>query len=243
MFKTFLNSLLDFIFPPFCASCHKRMPEGQRGLICSPCWDQAERWEGMRCQRCGAAVSQMNEPQLCPGCLIEDWACDDIRTIGPFRQPLSEAVHLLKYSDRRSAAASLAAQMLKPLSAASEYQGADLIIAVPLHPARQRERGYNQAHLLAVHLSKALGKSSPENVVKRAKHTKTQTRLNKQERRENVKDIFTVKKPELVKGKTVILVDDVLTTGATIGSCARALKEAGAVKVLALTAAAAPLDS
>jgi ComF family protein len=188
-------------------------------------------------------MGRLAAPLLCPGCQIEEWACADIRTIGPFKQPLSDAVHLLKYSDRRSAAAALAGLMRKALSNASEYLKADMIVAVPLHPARKRERGYNQAHLLAVHLSKALDKPAPENIVKRARHTKTQTKLNKQERRENVRGIFEVKRPEMVQGMTLILVDDVLTTGATIGSCARTLLDAGAAKVLALTAAAAPLDS
>jgi len=212
-------------------------------LICQACWDSMERWEAQSCQRCGIRLqAPVQDPMLCPKCRIPDWDCADIRAIGPFKAPLADAVHLLKYSDRRSVVKKLSLFMEQSLAGAEQYRTADLILSVPLHPARKRERGYNQAQLLAQALGNLLGKPCPENIIARARHTKTQTKLNKQQRLENVKDLFTVRKPEQVKGKTIILVDDVLTTGATIGSCAQALLAAGASKVLALTAAAAPLD-
>jgi len=245
MLKSLFHSLLNFIFPPFCASCHKKILQQKSGLICEACWDSLERWEAQCCQRCGEQlqVSPENQmPLLCPKCRIPDWACADIRAIGPFKAPLADAIHLLKYSDRRSVVQKLSHYMEHSISGAEQYQAADLILSVPLHPARKRERVYNQAQLLAQALGKIMNKAYPENIISRARHTQTQTKLNKQQRLENVKDIFTVRKPELVKGKTVILIDDVLTTGATIGSCARTLLEAGASRVLALTAAAAPLD-
>lgn len=245
MLKSLIHSLLNFVFPPFCASCHQKILEQKGGLICEGCWASLERWTPRSCQRCGAQLAEKDEPTiplLCPRCLIPDWACNDIRAIGPFQSPIADAIHLLKYSDRRSVVKKLSLYMEQSLSQAGHYQAADLILAVPLHPARKRERGYNQAQLLAQALGRLLDKPCPENIIARARHTQTQTKLNKQQRLENVKDIFTVKKPETVKGKTVILIDDVLTTGATIGSCARTLLNAGASQVLALTAAAAPLD-
>jgi ComF family protein len=245
MLKSLTHSLLNFIFPPFCASCHQKILQSGSGLICEACWDSLERWGAQSCQRCGqklAAVPEAQEPLLCPSCRIPDWACSDIRAIGPFKAPLADAIHLLKYSDRRSVVKKLSHFMEQSLAEVAHYREADLILAVPLHPARKRERGYNQAQLLAQALGKTWNKLCPENIISRARHTQTQTKLNRQQRLENVKDIFTVKKPELVKGKSVILIDDVLTTGATIGSCAGKLLEAGASKVLALTAAAAPLD-
>lgn len=122
-----------------------------------------------------------------------------------------------------------------------KYKKADMILAVPLHNARKRERGYNQAQLLADQLSKALKIPSPEDIIFRARHTKSQTTLNKEERLRNVEGIFKVKSPERIKDKTVIIIDDVLTTGATIGSCGQSLIKAGAKQALAMTAAAAPL--
>lgn len=245
MLKSLFHSLLNFIFPPFCASCHKKILERKAGLICDECWDSLAKWGPDNCQRCGSQLPGSDEPAvplLCPKCRIPDWACADIRAIGPFQAPIADAIHLLKYSDRRSVAKKLSLYMERSLAGARHYREADLILSVPLHPARRRERGYNQAQLLAQALGKLLDKPCPENIIARARHTQTQTKLNKQQRLENVKDIFTVKRPELVGGKTVILIDDVLTTGATIGSCARTLLNAGASRVLALTAAAAPLD-
>ena len=246
-----LGGLADFVFPPFCAACHGRMPQGQRGAICAACWNGYQRWPENACQRCGQALRASpaavgfplrQDEVLCERCRIPDWGCSGIRTPGPFKKPVADAVHLLKYSDRRSVARDLAAMMAGAAGADLAYRQADLVLAVPLHAARLRERGYNQAQLLADQLGRILGKPSPAGVLARARHTGSQTALNRQQRQENVRDIFRVRRPQAVRGKSVILVDDVLTTGATIGSCGQALLSAGATAVLALTAAAAPLD-
>ncbi|MCU0606469.1 MAG: ComF family protein [Candidatus Edwardsbacteria bacterium] len=233
--------MADFVFPPFCAACHGRMPEGQRGAVCSDCWDAYPRWPAGACQRCGGPAPASGAA-LCDGCRIPDWSCAAVRTPGPFAPPVSQAVHLMKYSDRRSVAATLGTMMAEAARSDDAYAGADLVLAVPLHPARRRDRGYNQAQLLAAAVGRALGKPSPEGVVERVRNTGTQTALDRQQRRANVDGIFRVRRPGAVSGRSVILVDDVLTTGATIGSCGRSLVDAGARAVLALTAAAAPLD-
>lgn len=234
--------MADLLFPPFCSVCQKRMPDGERQPICNACWARTERWMSDACQRCGSKMRQRQRPLLCDRCQIEDWPCADVRTPGPFAGVVAEAVHLLKYSEKPSIARRLAGLMIDSIGQDGCYLQADMVLAVPLHPARKRERGYNQAHLIAREVAAALGLGTSEDILMRTKHTRTQTRLNRAERQENVKDIFQVRDPKRVLGKRIILVDDVLTTGATIGSCARALREAGASEVLALTAAAAPLD-
>lgn len=218
------------------------MPQGQHQPICEECWQRAELWGDGACQRCGSSISIASVPRLCSACRIEDWACSDVRTAGPFRGTVAEAVHLLKYSERRSIARRLAGLMAGSLAPGDRFRQADLITAVPLHRARLRERGYNQAQLLAEELSRIIGIPGDFRSVFRIKHNQTQTKLNRKQRQENVRNIFRSKDPDRVRGKRVILVDDVLTTGATIGACARALLEAGATEVLAMTAAAAPLD-
>jgi ComF family protein len=218
------------------------MPDGEREPVCGACWQKAVLWGQGSCQRCGAPVRDGNAPRLCPGCLIEGWACADVRTPGPFQGTVAEAVHLLKYSERPSIARRLAGLMAASLEPEGRHRRSDLIAAVPLHRAKQRERGFNQAQLLADELSAALGIKTDRKAVARARHNPTQTRLNRQQRLENVRRIFRVPDPWRVRGKRIMLVDDVLTTGATIGSCGQALLEAGAAEVLALTAAAAPLD-
>jgi competence protein ComFC len=235
------SCVVDFVFPPFCAACHRRMPDGQRGAVCTACWSAYPRWQADACQRCGRPGPAGDVP-LCGPCQIPDWGCSSVRTPGPFVAPLSEAVRLLKYSDRRSVAATLAGLMVEAAHGDPAYARADLILAVPLHPARQRDRGYNQAQLLASQVGRIMGKPSPDGVLARARNTGSQTALNRQQRQDNVDGIFRVKRPDMVRDQSVILVDDVLTTGATIGSCGRSLSWAGARNVLALTAAAAPLD-
>ncbi|HTY08170.1 MAG TPA: double zinc ribbon domain-containing protein [Candidatus Edwardsbacteria bacterium] len=245
-----LDSLVDFVFPPFCAACRRRMPGRERGAICPDCWQAYRRWPEGSCQRCGQPLPEAPLPKdlaanqdevLCQRCRIPGWSCAAVRTPGPFEKPVADAVHLLKYSDRRAVAATLAGLMAAAAGADPRYRRADLVLAVPLHGARQRERGYNQAQLLAAEVGRIMGKPCPERVLARIRHTGSQTKLDREQRQDNVRDIFAVRRPARVQGATVILVDDVLTTGATIGSCGQALLRAGAAQVLALTAAAAPL--
>jgi len=237
--SSFFNSLANFVFPPFCCHCHLRTPEGLAGGICQDCWATVKIWNDGQCQRCGQPAAEAES--LCQHCLIPDWGCNDIKTIGPFEAPLSDAVHMLKYSDAKSVSRRLGAMMAKCVVPDQKYNQADLVLAVPLHKARKRERGYNQAQLLAGQLGEALGIPSPEGLVTRARHTISQTTLNKEQRLRNVEGIFAVHNPDRIKDRTIILVDDVLTTGATIGSCGQSLLSAGAREVLAMTAAAAPL--
>ena len=237
--SSFFGSLTDFVFPPFCSHCHQRTPEGLSGGICQGCWSLVKKWEDGQCQRCGRQMAGVQS--LCEHCQIPDWGCGDIKTIGPFEAPLSDAIHRLKYSNAQSISRQLGRMMADVAEGKEKYKKADMILAVPLHNARKRERGYNQAQLLADQLGKALKIPSRQDIIFRARHTKSQTTLNKEERLRNVEGIFKVKSPEKIKDKTIILIDDVLTTGATIGSCGQSLMEAGAKQVLAMTAAAAPL--
>lgn len=236
--SSFLGSLADFVFPPYCGHCRQRASEGLSGEICPGCWAVVKKWDDGQCQRCGHPVAGTHS--LCDKCLIPDWGCNDVKTIGPFEAPLSNALHMLKYSDAQSVSRKLGVLMAGRIASATNYCKADMVLAVPLHKARKRERGYNQAQLLAEQLGKALDIPAPEGLVTRARHTKSQTTLNKEERHRNVEGIFAVQNPDRIKDKTIILVDDVLTTGATIGSCGQSLLSAGAREVLAMTAAAAP---
>ncbi len=237
--RVLLNSLANFAFPPVCGQCHRLSSDGLTGGICSQCWATTMVWREGQCQRCGGEAPAGNS--LCRGCLIPDWGCSDIRTIGPFQPPLSEAIHRLKYSDARRVARRLGDLLAARLEGVGRYLQARMVLAVPLHPARRRERGYNQAQLLAERLGQALRVPAPEGLLSRARNNQSQTTLNKEQRRRNVDGIFAVTDPGLIKGRRIILVDDVLTTGATIGSCGHALLAAGASEVLACTAAAAPL--
>ena len=156
-----------------------------------------------------------------------------------------QAIHQLKYGNRPSLAAGLASLMADYWTASP--LPAELIVAVPLHVARQRERGYNQAHLLASALGQMVGLPLATNALRRTRHTRVQVGLDAIDRQVNVRDAFTCEgrasargsrlQLESVDGRQILLVDDVCTTGATLDACTLALREAGAASVWGFTLA------
>jgi ComF family protein len=147
------------------------------------------------------------------------------------------AIHELKYRGRRRVAGRLVEKLLEQGSARALLEGCDLVVPVPLHPRRLRERGYNQASLLAQELGRRTGRPCGEGALVRRKDTTPQYGLSAAARRRNVAGAFAVRRRGLIAGRVVTLVDDVFTTGATSYACARALKEAGAREVRLLSLA------
>jgi ComF family protein len=130
--------------------------------------------------------------------------------------------------------AKLIADKLDKLTNIEEY---DMVISVPLHKHKEFIRGYNQAHLISKALSKLIKLPECSNVMKRERYTESQSLLDRQKRNQNVKGAFSVRLPQKAEGKTILLVDDILTTGSTLEECSRVLKQAGAVKVFAVVVA------
>ncbi|MGB2768690.1 MAG: ComF family protein [Candidatus Zixiibacteriota bacterium] len=160
-----------------------------------------------------------------------------VRSLGIFDDYYQKLVHRLKYDKKIHLGKRLAQKLGESISQEKDFAGCDMVIPVPLHRARQRERGFNQSEVLAEGISQATGLPLARDVLKRKKNTKDQTYLNAQQRAENVKGAFVVTQPERISDKKVILVDDVMTTGATLNECARMLQEAGATRVFAATLA------
>lgn len=220
--------LLDLLFPPRCVGCR------QIGdWLCTTCQSQIPRVEPPFCVRCGNSVLTGD---LCARCRTAPLDIDRIRAAVYFEGALREAVHHLKYKGRTALA-----KPLGNLMAAYWRQHpmpAEVVVAVPLHATRLRERGYNQAALLARELARQVGLTVKEGTLERKRATAPQVDLSAQQRRENVRDAFSCRDDEL-SGKRVLLVDDVCTTGATLEACAVALRENGARSVQALTLARA----
>jgi len=225
--------ILDLLFPPQCMAC--RAPVGEAGL-CAPCWSAVTFLDGPCCQCCGLPFPvALDGENLCAACLAVPPAFDAARAILAYDGHSKGAILALKHADRLDLAPAFArwlARTGKDLLADS-----DLLVPVPLHPWRLWRRRYNQAAELARALSRMTGLACDTAALARSRATPSQGAMpSARARRRNVQRAFRVPVPARVAGKRVLLLDDVLTTGATAQACARALKRAGAaqVRVLAL---------
>ncbi|MCX5708930.1 MAG: ComF family protein [Candidatus Omnitrophica bacterium] len=232
--------LKDIIYPKTCLICKQDLASTcVDELVCVKCWASIKKNTPPFCHRCGRNLDKESLAKTyCSGCLKNEMHFD--RAFAPciYEGPIKELIHEFKYRKIDYLAATLSGLMVDFIR---EYDvpmsSIDVIIPVPLHPARLREREFNQAELLAGHIAPFYTKIvSTDNLV-RLRHTRTQAELQGADRLENVKDSFSVKMPDLVKGKNILLIDDVLTTGATASEASRALKSAGANSVFVLTLA------
>lgn len=220
------DGLLDALFPPRCVGC------GARGeWLCRGCYKSVRRPAPPLCRRCGREYSG---PALCADCRLHPFRIDGIRSGGYYEGALRAAA--LRFKHSRHLAAPLGTLLGEAWSAWP--RNADLIVPVPLHPSRLRERGYNQAALLARELAEGCRLALAEDCLARTRATAPQTGHSWRERWENVAGAFACQDPRVV-GRGIILVDDVCTTGATLEACARALKDAGAKAVWGLVVARA----
>lgn len=232
------SALLDLIFPGDCGGCGAAVDGGGVNL----CWDCHARLilvEPPYCARCGDPVDGLVESDFtCSACRRAEPAFTLARSAARYRGPLCAMLQRFKYAGRAHLAADLARLALA--CARTHYAAVrfDAVACVPLYRSRERLRTYNQSRLLAAALGRELDLPlAPRGTILRRRDTATQTGLNARERRSNVADAFTVGLPEWVEGRTLLLVDDVMTTGATVDACARALREAQAAGVYVVTVA------
>jgi ComF family protein len=234
-----IKGLLDLIFPPLCAFCSTPLPEDEGDEICPECLGNIRFISPPICPKCGLPFPmEMGEDHLCGQCLGRHWHFGSARALGLYEGPIREAIHLLKYRERSFLAKPLIGLLDRgyPFIAYGSY---DLLVPVPLHPKRLRERGFNQALLLGRVIGRRKGVPCMASALKKARWSLPQIDLSPKEREANVKGSFAVADREVIRGKRVLLIDDVMTTGATVNECARALLEAGAGEVDVFTLARA----
>jgi ComF family protein len=225
--------ILDLIFPPHCVSC-----KTADSWLCQTCFNKINfiTNETAICDRCGTPTFDFS-PNFCQQCAGHPLQhIDGIRAAAHFKDnPIRPAIHFLKYKNHRAIIMILARMLAE---AYYRYMlKADIIVPVPLHPARLKERGYNQSELLAYQLSDLVGLPVDRQSLRRVRQTKAQVELDAVERRENVVNAFTC--GEMLLSQNVLLIDDVCTTGSTLDSCAMALKAGGVSSVWGLTLARA----
>jgi ComF family protein len=209
------GDLAAFVLPQRCPGCG--LPASPARLLCDACHAAIPRVSFPLCARC---LARGRDPAGCTAhrghAVWPAWLYDE---------RAARVVHALKYEGRRGLAPGLAAELARVVPPAP---AADLVMAVPLHSARRRERGYNQAGLLAEALAGTIGVPRLEGEIERVRDTRPQARLDPRSRRANVAGAFRVRNPGRLEGRTILLIDDVVTTGATFEACLEALARSGA---------------
>jgi ComF family protein len=237
--RTLLRDVTDFCYPGRCETCDADCAGGEP--LCSQCAAQLRGLEvAPACGRCAKPLVNPEDP--CPYCLGKGLRpYDRILRLGVFRDPIRQMVHRMKYHRRWTLAEYLADRLREQAHVRRVLEGADCLVPVPLHRLRQMSRGYNQADVLAAALANAL-KPHPRIVrpVVRLRNTETQTHLHSRAQREaNLRDAFALVRPQVVHGRHVVVIDDVMTTGATLRAFARALRPGRPASLSAIVVAIA----
>ncbi len=234
--RSLADGALAILLAPACAACHEPLDEPSRGPVCRRCWDAIVPITPPCCRTCGDPLASWRvisvAESTCPRCRRKPPLITLARAVGKYEGSLRAIVHALKYGARVSVARPLARRLRE--CGEEVLAGADVIVPVPLHPSRRRQRGFNQAAELARHLGVPM-----QHTLRRSRRTPSQADLPASRRHANVRGAFAPARQAAIAGMTVALVDDVSTTGATLNACAAVLLAAGAREVRALIVARA----
>jgi len=222
-----LGGLLDLVYPPHCIACERSLHDDAR-FFCSDCLAGLPFVPRIRCLKCGHELSEYAAAHTrCRACEGKWLFFKSASAPFKYETPIRELILQLKLAGRRSLALPLADYLADHLESAGLMPSIDAIVAVPLHWRRRLGRGYNQAQLLAERVSERFGVPNPARCLLRVRATKSQTSFSMQKRMQNLRGAFAVRRRGMLNGKTVLLIDDVLTTGATCAECSRILKQDG----------------
>jgi ComF family protein len=240
--RRLLDGFLNLIYPEECFICSAALARHQDCGVCSRCWNNALalKISPPRCASCGLPLQNFedNLDHLCGDCILQTPPYAGARSFGYYTAELSKIVQELKFHGRRNLV-----HLLGPLLTTAFFESwsrdeFDLVVPVPLHPKRRRDRGYNQSELLARSLARQIAVPLGRPLI-RVRPTLPQVGLTDSERKENVRKAFRCPQPQQIFKKRILLMDDVMTTGATVASAARALLDGGALRVSVLTVARA----
>jgi ComF family protein len=237
------DAVLNLIYPESCLICSAPVARQQDCGVCDSCWAKALKLEIVRpwCPSCGIPFQTFDPgpEHLCSECSRETPPFSGARSFGYYRAELSRLVQGLKFEGRKNLSGLLSPLMAQAFVNSWDHRQIDQIVPVPLHPKRRRERGFNQAAVLARGLARLIGLPCCEQALRRVSATLPQVGLTDAERVKNVRGAFHCGKPDLVAAKRILLIDDVMTTGATVRSACEGLLEGGALRVSVLTLARA----
>jgi ComF family protein len=240
--RRLLDSFLNLMYPGACFICAAPVARHQDCGLCDSCWNKALALKiaPPRCASCGLPLHNFDdsEDHLCGNCILDMPPYAGARSFGYYSAELAKIIQQLKFEGRRNLAGLLGPLLTATFFESWNREDFDLVVPVPLHPGRRRERGFNQSELLARFLSDHIAVLHCPALI-RARPTLPQVGLTDAARKENVRNAFRCSLPQRVLGKRILLVDDVMTTGATVASAAQALLNGGALRVSVLTVARA----
>ena len=236
--RQWLNTGLGFFYPEICRLCESERATLRDGYVCGRCWSSVRFIKPPFCERCGLPFAgDITMPFECTNCREMELQFSSARSAVVARGVVLEAIHRFKYRRQLWFENFLAGLFLREAVPALRGQNWNLIIPVPLHSLKQREREFNQAGRLAIHLADGLKIPLNTKLLRRVTPTATQTLLTRRQRAANMRGAFAVRPGRRLNGERVVLVDDVFTTGATTSACAGVLLAAGAGDVCVWTVA------
>lgn len=232
MLKKLLKTIEKALFPEFsCFVCGREMKNPENGL-CEKCAAKIKRIDGNICEKCGMQIS--DGERFCITCKNTSYVFNKARAAFVFDDISSSLVHQLKFKGKKFIVSLLACEMEKVFNSMDIKP--DFIVPIPLAVKKEKKRGFNQSEILAKQLSEKINIPVFENVVAREIETPSQRGLSQKERKLNLQKAFKCLMPEVVKDKTVLIVDDVFTTGTTVNECSKVLLKAKAKQIFVLTA-------
>ncbi|AEY64378.1 putative amidophosphoribosyltransferase [Clostridium sp. BNL1100] len=212
-------AFIEYIFPPRCALCNTILKAGVPIYICEKCVGEIDYYKN--------SILSLNLPVG-----IQNY-CDGILCVGRYSDFLKEAVRRFKFSNKSSYYRTFGKLLALKIENTRQLVSFDIIVPVPLHKSRQKQRGYNQAELMAEQIAKTLKIPCGKNLLIKSSATKSQSMLKRTERLLNLEDAFMAVNDGLIANKNILLIDDIVTTGSTVNQCCKALKQAGAERVIA----------
>jgi len=240
------DALANILLPAGCRICEAPLTRATRVPVCEECLASFEPLPKQICDACGVPLPTFGGAdglvRFCPACQTKVYAFGRARSFAHYDRALVKAILLLKFERIEPLAAWFAARLAEGIGREPDKLGADVVVPVTLHRMRQKERGYNQAELLAKPLAKRLKLPCQPVLLVRTRPRPDKRLLSLEERWTSVRGAFATRPGTKVDNRRVLLVDDVLTTGATLDACSRALREAGAKSVIGLTVARAIRD-
>ena len=231
--REMFETAIVFLYPAKCRVCDDFLGVASMPYICADCWQDIQFLEPPWCDICG--TPSVNGP--CDACATSPPRYGQLRTVALYQTTLQQAIHLFKFEKKRVFAQPLVQLINTHIPSDCDITEYDFVLPIPIHKKRLRERGFNQATLLANGIAEAAGIHVLTNTLVRKRHTVAQSSLDRDARQQNIVGAFEVLEPDIIRGKRLLVIDDVFTTGATIREAVSELWTADPAEIDVLTLA------